>query len=355
MERTVMVTETARPTLAEVARRAGVSTATASRVLNRSAKVSAAALARVESAVTELGYVRHRAHHAHNVPGRAAGAIAVVVFEDMIHYQSDLFYSRLLLGVERALQSADRELVVLTASRRSQRPTLVRYLCGGHVDGILLVGPWGGDALPRLIQAAGVPVVSVGRFSGAGDIPSVDADNHGGAVLAVRHLLNSGRRAIGTIAGPPDMAVGADRLAGYRRAISEADTPVPVREAVAYGDFTVASGEHALLRLLDLRPDLDAVFAASDLMAAGALRALHRLGISVPDGVAVIGFDDDAVARRTRPQLSTVRQPVEEMGERAVAELLAAPVSGAGADGVTGAESGERVVMATQLLLRESG
>ncbi|MFC1420538.1 LacI family DNA-binding transcriptional regulator [Streptacidiphilus cavernicola] len=342
-----MATETVRPTLAEVARKAGVSTATASRVLNRSAKVSEAALARVESAVSELGYVRHRAHRAApGGPGQGAGAVAVVVFEDMAHYQSDLFYSRLLVGVERSLQTADREFVVLTASRRSRRPTLVRYLCGGHVDGIVLVGPWGGDALPRLIRAAGVPMVSVGRLSGAGDLPCVDADNHGGAVLAVRHLLRAGRRAVGTIAGPPDMAVGADRLAGYRSAIREAGSPV--RETVAYGDFTVASGEHALLRLLDLRPDLDAVFAASDLMAAGALRALRRLGRSVPADVAVVGFDDDVVAQRTRPQLSTVRQPVEEMGARAVAELLGYAPSG-------GSAGRERVVMATQLVLRESG
>jgi DNA-binding LacI/PurR family transcriptional regulator len=344
----------ARPTLAEVARRAGVSTATASRVLNRSARVSADALSRVESAVHELGYVRHRAHHAHRGDaahgsaggGRDAGAIAVVVFEDMIHYQRDLFYSRLLLGVERALQSAERELVVLTASRRAQRPSLVRYLCGGHVDGLLLVGPWGGEALPRLIRAAGVPVVSLGRLSGAAEVPFVDADNLGGAELAVRHLQQAGRRSIATIAGPPDMAVGADRLTGYRRAVREA--PHPSRETVAYGDFTAAAGDHAVLRLLDLRPDLDAVFAASDLMAAGALRALQRLGVRVPDDVAVVGFDDDAVACRTTPRLTTVRQPVEEMGARAVAELLRPAAERRPAVGA-------QVVMETGLVLRESG
>ncbi|MEY9968435.1 DNA-binding LacI/PurR family transcriptional regulator [Streptacidiphilus sp. MAP12-16] len=330
------VAAAARPTLAEVARRAGVSTATASRVLNRSAPVSGRALARVESAVRELGYVRHRAH---NASVRGTGALAVVVFEDMIHYQSDLFYSRLLLGVERALKSAEREFVVITASRRAQRPTLVRYLCGGHVDGLLLVGPWGDEALPQLIRAAGVPVISLGRLPGAGDLPYVDADNLGGAALAVLHLLASGRRSIATIAGPPDMAVGADRLTGYRRAIR--DSGASVRETVAYGDFTAASGEHALLRLLDLCPDLDAVFAASDLMAAGALRALRRLGIGVPEDVAVVGFDDDAVACRTRPRLTTVRQPVEEMGARAVAELL-------------GSVAEARVVMETRLVLRES-
>ena len=114
----------------------------------------------------------------------------------------------------------------------------------------------------------------------------------------------------------------------------------PGRETVAYGDFTVASGEHAMIRLLELRPGLDAVFAASDLMAAGALRTLQRLRIRVPEEVALVGFDDDAVACRIRPLLTTVRQPVEEMGARAVAELL-------------GRAEGQ-VVMETKLVLRES-
>ena len=324
-----------RPTLAEVALRAGVSTATASRVLNRSAPVSEDALARVESAVRELGYVRQRAQ---SVGARATGAVAVVVFEDMIHYWSDVFYSRLLVGVERALLHGEQELVVLTASRRTRRPSLLRYLCGGHVDGVLLVGPRGDDSLPRLIRAAGVPVVSLGRPMAPGDLPYVDADNLGGAAGAVGHLLRSGRSTVATIAGPPDMSVGADRLRGYLRAVREAEGPV--RETVAHGDFTVASGEHAMIRLLELRPGLDAVFAASDLMAAGALRVLRRLRIRVPEQVALVGFDDDAVACRIRPLLTTVRQPVEEMGARAVAELL-------------GRAEGQ-VVMETTLVLRES-
>ncbi|TDU02799.1 LacI family transcriptional regulator [Streptomyces sp. 846.5] len=324
-----------RPTLAEVAQRAGVSTATASRVLNRSAPVSEDALARVELAVRELGYVRQRAP---SVGARETGALAVVVFEDMIHYWSDVFYSRLLVGVERALAHGEQELVVLTASRRARRPSLLRYLCGGHVDGVLLVGPRGDDSLPQLIRAAGVPVVSLGRPMAPGDLPYVDADNLGGAAGAVDHLLRSGRRTVATIAGPPDMSVGADRLRGYVRAVREADGPG--RETVAYGDFTVASGEHAMIRLLELRPGLDAVFAASDLMAAGALRVLQRLRIRVPEQVALVGFDDDAVACRIRPLLTTVRQPVEEMGARAVAELL-------------GRAEGQ-VVMETTLVLRES-
>ncbi|WP_236653698.1 LacI family DNA-binding transcriptional regulator [Streptacidiphilus melanogenes] len=327
---------TAKPTLAEVALRAGVSTATASRALSRSARVSQAARRAVEQAVADLGYVRHRARRA---GARDTGAVAVVVCEDMLHCQSDLFYTRLLVAIERALVPQQRELLVLTALRHTSRPSLLRFLGGGHVDGVVLVGLRGDDTLPRLLRAADVPVVSMGRPPGGAEIPFVDADNVGGAADAVRYLQARGRRRIATIAGPADMSVGVDRLTGYRRAVRLTGA---AREMVVHGDFTVASGEAAALRLLDRAPGLDAVFAASDPMAAGALRALARLGVRVPDDVAVIGFDDDALARRTTPRLTTVRQPVEEMGARVVSELVGGgPLSG-------------RVVMATRLVVRQS-
>ncbi len=326
---------TAKPTLAEVALRAGVSTATASRALSRSARVSGAARRAVEQAVADLGYVRHRAPRA---GARDTGAVAVVVCEDMLHYQSDLFYPRLLVAIERALVPQQRELLVLTALWHS-RPSLLRFLGGGHVDGVVLVGLRGDDTLPRLLRAADVPVVSMGRPPGGAEIPFVDADNVGGAAGAVRYLQRRGRRRIATIAGPADMSVGVDRLTGYRRAVRLAGA---AREIVAHGDFTVASGEAAMLRLLDRCPGLDAVFAASDPMAAGALRALARLGVRVPDDIALIGFDDDALALRTTPRLTTVRQPVEEMGARVVSELVGG-----------GAVAGP-VVMGTRLVVRQS-
>jgi DNA-binding LacI/PurR family transcriptional regulator len=334
----VTVTVTARPTLAEVALRAGVSTATASRALSRSSHVSHAARTAVEQAVTDLGYVRHRAPRA---GARDTGAVAVVVCEDMLHCQSDLFYTRLLVAIERALVPQGRELLVLTALRHTSRPSLLRFLCGGHVDGVVLVGLRGDDALPRLLRAADVPVVCMGRPPGGARVPFVDADNVGGAADAVRYLQARGRRRIATIAGPADMSVGVDRLTGYRRAVRLAGA---ARELVAQGDFTAASGEQAMLRLLEGCPGLDAVFAASDPMAAGALRALVRLGVRVPDDIALIGFDDDALARRTSPRLTTVRQPVEEMGARVVTELV-----GGGAT-----EASERVVMRTRLVVRQS-
>ncbi|GHF38452.1 LacI family transcriptional regulator [Kitasatospora xanthocidica] len=323
------------PTLAEVARRAGVSTATASRVLNRSAPVSTDAAARVERAAHELAYVRRRAPSA-----RGTGVVAVVVFADPLQYHADTFPVRLLSGLRRSPPGAERELAVFTVPRRSRRPPLVRYLCGGHVDGVLLVGPWGDTALTRLLHAARVPVVSLGRPPEPDTVAFVDADNLAGARDAVHRLCASGRRSVATIAGPPDTAAGADRLAGYHQAVA----PIAaVRPAVAYGDFSSVSGEHAMRWLLDQHPELDAVFAASDQMAAGALRTLRRHGLRVPEDVALIGFDDAPVAARCRPGLTTVRQPVEELGSRAMELLLRNPTPG------------ESLVLPTRLVVRASG
>jgi DNA-binding LacI/PurR family transcriptional regulator len=147
----------------------------------------------------------------------------------------------------------------------------------------------------------------------------VDSDNRGGARLAVQHLVSRGRRSIATIAGRQDMAAGADRLAGYREALDVAGLP----PLIAYGDFTHASGVHAMWRLLDQRPGLDAVFVASDIMAAGALHALRRAGRKVPDDIAVIGFDDLPLAQHTQPPLTTIRQPLDRVGAVAAARLLA--------------------------------
>jgi DNA-binding LacI/PurR family transcriptional regulator len=140
------------------------------------------------------------------------------------------------------------------------------------------------------------------------------------------------------------MAPGIDRLAGYRQAMNAVGVPDP--GMIAYGDFSAMSGQHALFRLIDHRPHIDAVFAASDLMAAGALHALRRLGRRVPDDVAVIGFDDSPSAQQTDPRLSTIRQPLDAMGTRLVGELLAQLADPE--------RDPSHVVLDTQLILRAS-
>src|SRR5690606_2229265 len=187
--------------------------------------------------------------------------------------------------------------------------------------------------LPALVAERGLPVVLGGRpahmLNGArpgGGTPRtpgggrtlpqqvsyVDVDNAGGAESAVAHLIGTGRRRVATIAGPQDMGVGVARLAGYRAARDAAGLPADER-LVAYGDFSEASGSTGMRDLLAARPDLDAVFAASDLMAVGALRVLREAGRRVPEDVAVLGFEDSPIAGQTDPPLTTVHQPVEEM------------------------------------------
>jgi DNA-binding LacI/PurR family transcriptional regulator len=247
-------------------------------------------------------------------------------------------------GVTNELRPADLQLVLLSVHSTHECRRCARYLREGHVDGAVFVGMHG--QLPSDLRGIGVPLVFVGRpVRDADDASYVDADNIGGAEAAVRHVLASGRRTVATIAGPPDMAVGLDRLRGYRKALALAEAP-DFGELVAYGDFSAASAEHAVYRLLDRRPDVDAVFATSDPMATGVLRALRRTGRRVPGDVAVIGFDDAPLARVASPPLTTVRQPVEDMGARAVRELLGL----IGGDG----RSPHQAVLATELIVRAS-
>jgi DNA-binding LacI/PurR family transcriptional regulator len=211
------------------------------------------------------------------------------------------------------------------------------------VDGALFVSMH--DRRDFDYESLGIPLVLCGRpVAGGASLSYVDADNIGGASAAVRHLIDSGRKAVATIAGPPDMAAGVDRLLGYRQAMAASGILDP--GMIAYGDFSAMSGQHALQRLMDHRPGIDAVFAASDLMAAGALYALRRLGRQVPRDVAVIGFDDLPSAPQTDPRLTTVRQPVDAMGARMAREILA-QIDDPGREP-------SRVVLDTQLILRGS-
>jgi DNA-binding LacI/PurR family transcriptional regulator len=343
----VTITEPTAPTedrpvtLADVAKLAGVSPATASRVLTGSARVKPQTRRRVEDAMATLGYVRNRAPR--SADSRRTGSIALVVCEENMKIFADPFFARMLWCVSKALSMADLQLVQLGLQSPQDYHTVTRYLRSGHVDGALIVSMHGKAHID--FASLGVPVVLCGRpVTGAETVSYVDADNIGGARQAVRYLLDNGRSTVATIAGPPDMSPGIDRLLGYRKAMTGTGFSDPAM--IAYGDFTRTSGEHALYRLLDLRPGVDAVFAASDLMAAGALRALRRLGKRVPEDVAVIGFDDSPIAQHTDPRLSTVRQPVDAMASRMVSGILDL-VSNPGSEPF-------HAVLTTELVLRDT-
>jgi DNA-binding LacI/PurR family transcriptional regulator len=330
-------------TLEEVARLAGVSRATVSRVVNGSPRVSVDVRRSVETAVEQLGYVPNRA--ARSLVTRRSGSIAVVITEPTGRVFSDPFFPRILRGVSAIASTRDIQVVLLMPDTIVDSRRTADYLVAGHVDGALLVSLHGDDPLPDRIMAAHIPTVLVGRPLRDSGVSYVDVDNRGGARTAVADLVAGGRRVIASVGGPSDMVVAQDRLAGYRDAVVQAGLGVdPTLEATA--DFTQDGGAAAMRRLLAARPDIDAVFAASDLMAAGAMSVLDAAARRMPADVAVVGFDDSPVAATARPPLTSVRQPIEEMGQEA-ARLLLELVDASD-------RAPRRVILATELIRRAS-
>ncbi|MBX6384230.1 MAG: LacI family DNA-binding transcriptional regulator [Microbispora sp.] len=328
-----------RPTLEAVAARAGVSRATVSRVVNGQTTVTPQIRDAVLRAVDELGYVPNSA--ARSLVTQRTDSIALVVSEPPTRvFSEDPMFSTVIRSAGVELEAADKQVVLMLAGSAQSHARIERYIAGGHVDGVMLISMHGADPLPAAIARMGVPTVSYGRPAVPVPLPYVDNDNVGGAKKAVRHLLDSGRRRIATIAGPQDMVGGQDRLTGYREALRESDR----RSIVAVGDFTRESGAVAMRHLLQDDPDLDAVFAANDLMAIGALQTLRQAGRRVPDDVAIVGFDDIEAARYTEPPLTTIRQPVAEQAG-AMVRLLLGLFRGGPAD---------PVILPTELVVRES-
>jgi DNA-binding LacI/PurR family transcriptional regulator len=313
-----------RPTLEEVAARAGVGRGTVSRAINGSPQVSERARRAVLQAIDELGYIPNRA--ARSLVTRQTDTVALVISESEERFFAEPFFAGIVRGVSTALASSPRQLVLAMAQSGEERERLEHYLTGQHVDGVLLLSLHGDDSLPERLAASGMPVVLGGRPFSVEAASWVDMDNVGGGAQATSYLLNTGRTKIATITGPRDMTAGANRLRGYREALADAGVGEDER-LVAAGDFSEMSGYDAMGALLGRVPDLDAVFAASDLMASGALRRLRETGRTVPGDVAVVGFDDSAISRHTTPLLTTIHQPVEQMG-RSMAELLVARIEG---------------------------
>lgn len=337
-----------RPTLEQVAAIAGVSRATVSRVVNDRSNVSEAARDAVQRAIAQIGYVPNRA--ARTLVTRRTDSVALVITEPERRLFSEPFFADVVRGVSYVLADDDIQLVLLMSQSDTDRLRAEQYLLRGYVDGVLLLSLHADDPLASNLVRQRLPVVTGGRpLDPDPGVPYVDSDNRGGGRTAVEHLIATGRRRIAHITGPLDMAVGIDRLFGYRDALADAGLPTDER-LETIGDFGNESGVVGTDRLLQRVPDLDAIFAASDLVAAGAMQALSRHGRRVPDDVAVVGFDDSQIARSSQPTLTSVRQPVELMGRQMASLLVQLLGRGPETDG----QPNTSVVLPTELVVRDS-
>ena len=341
-----------RPNLEDVAARAEVSRATVSRVVNGHASVAPGIRERVRQAIDELGYVPNQAARA--LMTNRSGAVALVASEPAARVFGDPFFSGIVRGVSLETNRAGLQLVLLMAQDFDDLERVKRFLKTSPVDGAMLISGHDGDGLPAELERLNTPYVIGGRPTHPRLVaPFVDNDNRAGARMATNHLLSIGRVRIATVTGPLDMSAGVDRLAGFRAALDGHFRNALVEE----GDFTVRGGELATERLLERAPDLDALFAASDLMALGALTALRRAGRRVPEDVAVVGFDDNEFALTADPQLTTIRQDPMVQGRAMVRLYLARnrpDVEVAPEPAIPDLQGQDHLILPVSLVLRDS-
>lgn len=295
-----------RPTIRDVAKSAGVSYGTVSRYLNGGKYVGVESARAITDAIDRTGFRRNR--HARSLATGRAMTVAFLLTEPQDRLFGDPNYPILLRELTTALAQRGYSLILMTAATDDERTRAVEFAAGGHIDGVLLVSSHSGDPIIPELIAAGVPTISCGRPAGwESSIPSVSADDRGGARSAVDHLLAEGCRTIAIVTGPLDLGGALDRLAGYRDALSNAGVAID-EEMVAEGDWTLEGGRAATEGLI-ARCEFDGLFVSNDMMAAGALAALRAVGRSVPGDVRIVGFDDSGLAATLDPPLSSVRQP----------------------------------------------
>ena len=331
-------------TLEGIAKQAGVSRSTVSRVVNDDSSVRTEVRERVWKIIRETGYQPHAA--ARSLVTHRTRIIGVVIPEAVKKLFTDPFFPLLLYGVTETCNAHNYYLMLSLFNGPADQAEMYRRIIGsGHVDGMIVASAHVHDPLFPMLLRDGVPFVLAGRHPDA-RVSYVDVDNVGGARMAVEHLIRLGHTRIATITGPRTMASGEDRLAGYRQSLQAHGLAIDER-LIAEGDYTEGSGFRGAQRLLPASPT--AIFAASDVMAIGALKALHEAGLQVPEDVVLVGFDDVSIASAIVPALTTVRQPISRMGSMA-AEMLLSIL----ANPDRGSIPPQKVILPTELVVRYS-
>lgn len=321
-----------RPKIVDVARLAGVSTATVSRVLSNPDVVSAETRRSVEEAIRQTGYRLN--HAARNLRHRRTGGVVALVPN-----LSNPFFSQILAGMAAVLADAGYNLLIAD-TRAMGGETLLSYAEPSRADGLIVLD----GTLPAEGLARRVPVVLACEWIPGFAAPRVKIDNRAAAALAVAHLADLGHRVVAHVAGPPGNVLSEARLAGAEQALAERGLPSP---RVFPGDFSLDSGRRAGEMWLALAPQErpTAVFLASDAMACGFIGEIQHQGLAVPRDVSVIGFDDIELVSHMTPALSTIRQPREAIGRHAAQRLI---------DRIAGDEGTEDTVLPVELVVRAS-
>lgn len=346
-------------TIKDVARLAGVSVATVSRVLNASAPVREPTRRRIYDAARELHFTPNAS--ARSLSTRRTAALGVVLPD--LHGE---FFSELLRGIDRTAQQHGRHILVSSSHHDPHGIETVLRAMHGRVDGLIVMAPDVaapalGSALPRAFPTILVNCAAPAPSDAGDEVTTLTVDNFGGARTMVRHLAAAGHRRIAFIDGAAHNADARERRRGYTTAMHELGLDTPAHHH-ARGDFTEEGGWHAAQELLATHPLPTAIFAANDMMALGALRALRDHGIAVPGEIAIAGFDDIPTARYVTPPLTTVAVDVEALGARAVTLLLErmaahhehARRDGDGHAGTRDPRRRNREVLPTALIIRAS-
>ncbi len=326
----------ARVTLSDVAAEAGVSLATISKVLNGRPDVSAATRARVEELLARHGYQR-----------RTGQTTAKAELLELVFHELDRIWSMELIdGVESVAKEHGLSVVLtVTGDRHSPGAEWLDGVLRRRPAGVILVFSDLPPALRERLRSRAIPFAIVDPAGDPSpDVPSVGSANWSGGLAATRHLIELGHTRIAAITGPADMMCSLARLDGYRSAMNSAGLPIDP-SWVRFGDFHVEGGRAEAMRLLD-RPDRPtAIFAGSDLQALGTLEAARSIGLRVPEDLSIVGYDDIPLSRWVSPRLTTVHQPLRQMGVEAARLVLAV---------AEGAAATQRMDLATSLVVRDS-
>ena len=330
-------------TLEDIAQQAGVSRSTVSRVVNNHPNVSEKVRQRVLNIIQETSYQPHAAARA--LASQHSWMIGLILPHSVSSFFTDPYYPHLTKGIAQACNQHDYTLALFLAGTKDDEQRIFPRLAHkGWLDGVVVQSGHHGEQwiIGRMIDAS-LPLVVAGRPFRSDNVSYVDIDNIAASYTAVSHLIRLGRRRVATICGPVNSTVGLDRLAGYRKALSESGL-TPDDSLIAEGDFSEAGGYSAMKKLLPARPD--AVFAASDVMAIGAMRAVQEAQLGIPDDIAFVGFDDLPLASLSGIQLTTVRQPVIQFGIQAVETLIDLIENGI--------HPPRHIIMHTELVIRRS-